>query len=73
MGLQKDEARTTPVGPAKIVELLHDMYGMEVVRLSSVELEAFRQQTRVICGKWAEKIGLDLVGSAERIVGSGKY
>jgi predicted homoserine dehydrogenase-like protein len=49
------------------------MYGMEVVRLSAVELEAFRQQTRVVYGKWAEKIGIDLVGSADRIVQSGKY
>jgi hypothetical protein len=46
---------------------------MEVVRLSSDELEAFRQQTRVVYGKWAEKIGIDLVGAAERIVQSGKY
>ena len=63
MGLQKDEARVAPVRPDKIVELLHDMYGMEVVRLSADELEAFRQQTRVVYGKWAEKIGIDLVGS----------
>jgi tripartite ATP-independent transporter DctP family solute receptor len=73
MGLQKDEARAAPVRPDKIVELLQDMYGMEVVRLSRDELEAFRQQTRVVYGKWAEKIGIDLVGSAERIVQSGKY
>jgi tripartite ATP-independent transporter DctP family solute receptor len=73
MGLQKDEARAAPVRPDKIVELLHDMYGMEVVRLSADELEAFRQQTRVVYGKWAEKIGIDLVGNAERIVQRGKY
>ena len=73
MGLQKDEARAAPVRPDKIIELLHDMYGMEVVRLSRDELEAFRQQTRVVYIKWAEKIGGDLVGSAERIVQSGKY
>ena len=73
MGLQKDEARAAPVRPDKIVELLHDMYGMDVVRLSAGDLQAFRQQTRVVYGKWAEKIGIDLVGSAERIVQSGKY
>jgi TRAP-type transport system periplasmic protein len=73
MGLQKDEARAAPVRPDKIVELLQDMYGMEVVRLSRDELEAFRQQTRVVYGTWAEKIGIDLVGSAERIVQAGKY
>jgi TRAP-type transport system periplasmic protein len=73
MGLQKDEARAAPVRPDKIVELLHDMYGMEVVRLSRDELEGFRQQTRVVYAKWADKIGIDLVGSVERIVQSGKY
>ena len=73
MGLQKDEARAAPVRPDKIVELLHDMYGMEVVRLSADELEAFRQRTRVVYGKWAEKIAIDLVGAAEKIVQSGKY
>jgi TRAP-type transport system periplasmic protein len=73
MGLQKDEARAAPVRPDKIVELLQDMYGMEVVRLSRDELEAFRQQTNVVYGKWAEKIGSDLVGSVQRIVQSGKY
>jgi hypothetical protein len=46
---------------------------MEVVHLSAVELEAFRQQTRVVYGYWAEKIGIDLVGNVERIVQSGKY
>lgn len=73
MGLQKDEARAAPVRDDKIVELLQDMYGMDVVRPSRDELEAFRQQTNVVYGKWAEKIGNDLVGSVERIVQSGKY
>jgi TRAP-type transport system periplasmic protein len=73
MDLQKDEARAAPVRPDKIVELLQDMYGMEVVRLSRDELEAFRQQTRAVYGKWDQKIGIDLVGSVERIVQGGKY
>jgi TRAP-type transport system periplasmic protein len=73
MGLQKDEARAAPVRPDKLVELLQDMYGMEVARLSRDELEGFRQQTHVVYAKWAEKIGVDLVGSVERIVQSGKY
>jgi TRAP-type transport system periplasmic protein len=68
MGLQKDEARSAPVRPDKIVELLHDMYGMEVVSLSPVELEAFRRQTRSVYDKWAEKIGVELVRSVENIV-----
>jgi TRAP-type transport system periplasmic protein len=70
MDLQKDEAREAPVKPAKLVELLHDMYGMEVVRPSPMELEAFRQQTRAVYGKWAQEIGRDLVSNAERIVNS---
>jgi tripartite ATP-independent transporter DctP family solute receptor len=70
MNLQKDEAREAPVKPAKLVELLHDMYGMEVVRPSPMELEAFRQQTRAVYGKWAQEIGRDLVSNAERIVNS---
>jgi len=73
MGLQKDEARAAPVRPDKIVELLQDMYGMEVVRLSRDELEAFHQRTHVVYGEWAEKIGIDLVNSVERIVQGGKY
>src|SRR5262249_19575884 len=73
LGLQKDEARSAPVRPDKIVELLQDMYGMEVVRPSRDDLEAFRQQTRVVYRKWFEKIGIDLIGSVERIVQGGKY
>jgi tripartite ATP-independent transporter DctP family solute receptor len=72
MNLQKDEAREAPVKPAKLVELLHDMYGMEVVRPSPMELEAFRQQTRAVYGKWAQEIGRDLVSNAERIVQGAK-
>jgi len=67
MGLQKDEARAAPVRPDKIVELLQDMYGMEVVRLSRDELEAFRQQTPAVHGKWDQKIGIDLVGSVSAL------
>jgi hypothetical protein len=52
MGLQKDEARAAPVTPDKIVELLQHMYGMEVVRLSRDELEAFRRETHSAYGKW---------------------
>ena len=46
---------------------------MEVVRLSRDELEAFRQQTLAVYGKWDEKIGIDLVGSVQKIVQGGKY
>ncbi len=68
MELQKDEARDAPVKPAKLVQLLQDMYGMEVVRPVAIELDAFRRQTRSVYDKWANEIGIDLVRSAERIV-----
>jgi TRAP-type transport system periplasmic protein len=72
MELQKDEARDAPVKPAKLLQLLQDMYGMEVVRPSSVELDAFRRQTRSVYDKWTKEIGMDLVGNAERIVERGR-
>jgi TRAP-type transport system periplasmic protein len=68
MELQKDEARDAPVKPAKIDQLLQDMYGMEVVRPSPIELDAFRRRTRSVYAKWANEIGMDLVGSAEGLV-----
>ena len=70
MELQKDEARDAPVKPAKIVELLQDMYGMQVARPSPVELEAFRHRTRDVYAKWSREIGTNLTGSVERIVES---
>jgi len=72
MGLQKDEAREAPVRPAKLVELLQDMYGMEVTDPSASELDAFRRRTRPVYDKWAEKIGRDLVKSVEKIVQDSK-
>ena len=73
MGLQKDEAREAPVRPTKLVQLLEDMYGMEVVRPSPAELEAFRHETRDVYRKWAEKIGMELVGRVEKVIESGKW
>ena len=68
MELQKDEARDAPVKPAKLDQLLQDMYGMEVVRPTTIELDAFRRRTRPVYDKWANEIGADLVGSAESLV-----
>jgi TRAP-type C4-dicarboxylate transport system substrate-binding protein len=68
MELQKDEARDAPVKPAKLDQLLQDMYGMEVVRPTSIEVDAFRRRTRPVYDKWANEIGMDLVGWAERLV-----
>ena len=72
MGLQKDEAREAPVKPAKLVELLQDMYGMEVTHPLPTELEAFRRRTRPVYDKWAEKVGIELVKSVEKIVQDSK-
>ncbi len=72
MGLQKDEAREAPVRPAKLVELLQDMYGMEVTNPLPNELDAFRRRTRPVYDKWAEKIGTELVNSVEKIVQDSK-
>ena len=72
LGLQKDEAREAPVRPAKLVELLQDMYGMEVNNPLPNELDAFRRRTRPVYDKWAEKIGTELVGSVEKIVQDSK-
>ena len=72
MELQKEEARDAPSKSAKMIELLRDMYGMEVLQPSRVELDAFRRQTRSVHTKWVEEIGRTLVGRAETIVESGK-
>ena len=72
MELQKDEAREAPVKPSKLVELLQDMYGMEVVRPSTIELEAFRNRTRGVFNKWSEQIGIRLVGEVERTIDKAK-
>ena len=68
MELQKEEARDAPARPAKLDQLLQDMYGMEVVRPSPIEFDAFRRRTRSVHDKWATEIGTGLVGSAERLV-----
>ena len=72
MSLQKDEAREAPGRPEKLLELLQDMYGMEVTRLSPNEIEAFRRRTRPVYDKWAETIGTGLVSSVEKIVQDSK-
>jgi hypothetical protein len=37
------------------------MYGMEVVRPTPIDLDAFRRRTRPLYDKWANEIGMDLV------------
>jgi hypothetical protein len=41
---------------------------MEVVRPTPIDLDAFRRRTRPLYDKWANEIGMDLVGRAERLV-----
>jgi TRAP-type C4-dicarboxylate transport system substrate-binding protein len=72
MGLQKEEAREAPVRSAKLIELLQDMYGMEVVHPSPTELDAFRRRTGPVYDKWAERIGSELVRSVEKVVRDSK-
>jgi TRAP-type C4-dicarboxylate transport system substrate-binding protein len=72
MALQKDEAREAPGRPEKLLELLHDMYGMEVTHPSPHELDAFRRRTRPVYDKWAERIGTELVKRVEKIVQDSK-
>jgi tripartite ATP-independent transporter DctP family solute receptor len=72
MELQKEEARDAPSKAAKMIELLRDMYGMEVLQPSRVELDVFRRQTRSVHTKWVEEIGRTLVTRVETIVESGK-
>jgi hypothetical protein len=55
-----------------MIELLRDMYGMEVLQPSRVELDVFRRQTRSVHTKWVEEIGRTLVTRVETIVESGK-
>jgi hypothetical protein len=45
---------------------------MEVVRPSTIELEAFRNRTRGVFNKWSEQIGIPLVGEVERTIDKAK-
>ena len=45
---------------------------MEVVRPSTIELEAFRNRTRGVFNKWSEQIGIRLVGEVERTIDKAK-
>ena len=69
MAVQKREAREGLDRDMTLSTTLQQVYGMEVVRLSPAELQAFRQKTRLVYNKWASEIGVELVRRAERIVG----
>ena len=72
MGEQKNEVREGLDETMTTAHVLHEVYGMEVVRPSRDELEAFRNKTRPVYAKWAGEIGAELVRSAETIVASSK-
>lgn len=69
MAVQKREAREGLDRGMTLPTTLQQVYGMEVVQLSPVERQAFRQKTRPVYNKWASEIGVELVRRAERIVG----
>jgi TRAP-type transport system periplasmic protein len=68
MAVQKREAREGLGRDMTLPTTLQQLYGMEVVQLSPVERQAFRQKTRSVYNKWASEIGVELVRRAERIV-----
>ena len=72
MAEQKKEARAGLGDTMTVVEILNKVYGMEVVHLSQADVEAFRDATRPVYARWAEKIGVELVRSAEQIVSGAK-
>ena len=72
MAEQKKEAREGLGDTMLAVDILEKMYQMEVVHLSSEEVKAFRDKTRLVYDRWAGEIGIDLVSSAENIVENAK-
>jgi len=72
MAQQKKEAREGLEGPMGVIDNLRKIYGMEEVRLSASDIEAFRDKTRTVYVKWANEIGVELVRRAETIVESAK-
>lgn len=70
MAVQKREARDGLDGV--LIDTLQRIYGMEEVRLSPADINAFRDKTRPVYARWAAEIGVDLVRNAEKIVESVK-
>jgi tripartite ATP-independent transporter DctP family solute receptor len=57
----------TESDPAILKEI--EAQGVQIVRLSPDELKAFRDATRAVYAKWKDRIGADLVASAEKATG----
>jgi TRAP-type transport system periplasmic protein len=68
MAVQKREAREGLDRDLSLPTILQQHYGMEVVRLSTGDVQAFRKRLRPVYEKWASEIGVELVRRAERIV-----
>jgi TRAP-type transport system periplasmic protein len=68
MTVQKKEAREGLENAAIVVDVLQEIYQMEVTHLSQDDVRPFRDKTRSIYNKWAAEIGIELVRNTERIV-----
>ena len=68
MAEQKIEARLGLEDAMIVVDVLEEIYNMQVTQVSPAEVSRFREKTRSVCDKWADHIGIDLVRSAEKIV-----
>jgi hypothetical protein len=68
MTVQKKEAREGLENAAIVVDVLQEIYQMEVTHLSQADVRPFRDKTRSIYNKWAAEIGIELVRNTERIV-----
>jgi tripartite ATP-independent transporter DctP family solute receptor len=69
---QKKEAREGLTDAAPLVDSLEKIYQMEVTRISSADIEAFRVKTKLVYDKWARDIGLEIVSGAENLAKIGK-
>jgi TRAP-type transport system periplasmic protein len=68
MTVQKKEAREGLENAAIVVDVLQEIYQMEVTHLTQADVRPFRDKTRSIYNKWAAEIGIELVRNTERIV-----
>ena len=72
MSEQKKEAREGSEHAETVVDRLEKIYGMEAVRLSHGEREAFKKKTRDVYTRWSEVIGPELVRKTEALVAGSK-
>ena len=72
MDEQKKEAREGLMDAASLVTSLEKIYEMEVTHLSPADVEIFRAKTKPVYDKWARKIGIEMVRSAEKLAGNEK-